>query len=91
MEIPTLRETLELLKPTALDINVELKTGVYFYENIERKAYEIVDEYGLSGRVVWSSFNHCSVLKIKEIDKTARMGLLCGGGLLISPEQCVGQ
>jgi glycerophosphoryl diester phosphodiesterase len=27
-------------------------------------------------------------LQIKEIDKTAREGLLCGGGMLISPEQC---
>jgi glycerophosphoryl diester phosphodiesterase len=88
MEIPTLRETLELLEPTALDINIELKTGVVFYENMERKAYEIVGEYGLSERVVWSSFNHCSVLKIKKIDKTARAGLLCGGGILISPAQC---
>lgn len=87
MPIPTLQETLELLKPTFLDINIELKTGVYFYEGIEKKAYDIVKKFGLNARVVWSSFNYLSLEKIKEIDKNARTALLCGGGILVTPKQ----
>ena len=36
-DIPTMREVFELLKPTGLFINIEIKTGVFFYEKIEEK------------------------------------------------------
>ena len=36
-DIPTMREVFELLKPTDLFINIEIKTGVFFYEKIEEK------------------------------------------------------
>jgi glycerophosphoryl diester phosphodiesterase len=88
MPIPTLKEVLTSLKDTDLDINIELKTGVYYYDGIERKAYDEVMGFGLSERVVWSSFNHCSVMKIKRADPLARIALLCGGGILTSPEEC---
>lgn len=88
MPIPTLREVLELLKSTNSDINIELKTGIYYYEGIEKKAYEIVKEMELLNRVVWSSFNHCSVQRIKQLDPSARTAFLCGGGILTSPEEC---
>ena len=55
--IPTLREVFELLGPTGLHVNVELKTGY-------------ID------RVLYSSFNHRSLTKIKEIDPSLPCGLL---------------
>ena len=42
--IPTLREVLECLKDTGLTVNVELKTGINFYEGIENK-FEIVPDW----------------------------------------------
>jgi glycerophosphoryl diester phosphodiesterase len=88
MEIPTLAETFELLRSTGLKINVELKTGIVFYEGIERKALAIAEKHGLLDRIVWSSFNHYSVQKIKELESTAETALLCSGGILVTGEQC---
>ena len=47
--------------------NVELKTGGYYYEEIEEKTAEIVKRYGLQERVMFSSFNHVSLLRIKQL------------------------
>ena len=39
--IPTLAEVYDLLKPTGLEINVELKTGIYFYPDIAKKLLKL--------------------------------------------------
>ena len=39
VRIPTLGEVYDLLKPLGLEINVEIKTGIYFYPGIEEKLY----------------------------------------------------
>lgn len=88
MEVPTLAEVLELLKPTGLTINIELKTGVIYYDGIEHIALNLVEKYGMSDRIVWSSFNHYSVQKIKRLEPSSRTSLLCGGGILVTGEQC---
>lgn len=80
-EIPTLREVLETLQPTKLTINIELKTGVISYPGIEREVYKLVDEYGMEDRVIYSSFNHESVIKIKEMDSSAKCGFLYSDGI----------
>ena len=41
VKIPTLKEVYELLKPTNLIINVEIKTGIIFYEGIEEKVLKL--------------------------------------------------
>lgn len=38
VSIPTMKEVFELLKPTNLIINIELKTGIFDYEGIEEKS-----------------------------------------------------
>ncbi len=88
MEIPTLEEVFTLLRPTHLKINVELKTGAVFYEGIEEKALRLADRHGMLERIVWSSFNHCSVQKVKRLESAAKTALLCGGGILVTGEQC---
>ncbi len=88
MEIPTLAEVFALLKPTGLAINVELKTGIVFYEGIEEKALRLAGRYGMLDRIVWSAFNHYSVQKVKQVEPKADVALLCGGGIIITGEQC---
>ena len=88
MEIPTLSEVLELLKPTMLRINIELKTGIVYYDEIEAKALKNVEKYGIIQRIIWSSFNHYSVQKIKQLEPGAETALLCSGGILVTGEQC---
>ena len=79
--IPTLEEVLQLIKPTGLKINIELKTGVFFYEGIEQKVVDLVKKYDMEDRIWYSSFNHYSVLKIKEWKPDAKAGLLYSDGI----------
>jgi hypothetical protein len=41
-QIPTMAEVLDLIQPTGLMINIELKTGLFFYEGIEEKVLKLV-------------------------------------------------
>lgn len=88
MPIPTLDDVLTLLVPSALTINIELKTGIVYYDGIERKTIDIVRKYGLQERVLYSSFNHFSVQKVKQLEPAAKTALLCGGGIIVTGEQC---
>lgn len=82
VNIPTLEEVLNLFKDTKHIINIELKTGVNFYERIEEKTVTLVKEKGMQERIIYSSFNHYSVMKIKEIDPQAKTGFLDMDGIL---------
>ena len=75
-KIPTLREYLELVKNTDIITNIELKTGVFEYPGIERKVYDMIKEFGLLDRIIISSFNHYSVLRMKAIDPAVKCGML---------------
>ena len=58
VKIPTLREVYEALKPTGMTINVELKTGIFWYKDLEKKVLELTKEMEMEDRVIYSSFNH---------------------------------
>lgn len=81
VRIPALREVLYLLKDTDLKLNIELKTGVFFYQDIEQKVVDLVSEYGMQDRVWYSSFNHYSVKEVKRIQPDAKAGFLYGDGI----------
>lgn len=87
-EIPTLEEVYTLLKDTDLFINVELKTGIIFYEGIENKVIELAKKMSMKERILYSSFNHYSVMKIKEIDSNANLGFLCTDGYIDVAKYC---
>ena len=74
--IPTLREVFELLKPTGLNINVELKNSRILYPGLEEKCVRLADELGMTDRILYSSFNHHSLARIKAIDPKLPFGLL---------------
>ena len=42
LKIPSMEEVLDLLAPTGLTINIELKTGIVFYDRIEEKILQLV-------------------------------------------------
>ena len=75
-DIPTLKELLEFIKGKDFVVNIELKTDVIHYENIEKKVLRLVKEMGLEKQVYYSSFYLPSVLKIKELDSEAYVGYL---------------
>lgn len=81
-KIPTLREYFEFVKETNLYTNIELKTGIYNYPGIEQKVYDLVKEFGLEDRVIYSSFNHYTMKNMLDIDPTAKCGLITSSWLL---------
>lgn len=85
-DIPTLEEVLALVKPGKMIINIELKTGIFFYPGIEEKVVALVKQYGMEDRVIYSSFNHYSAKHIHDIDPGARTAFLYEDGPIDMPE-----
>ena len=81
-EIPTLEQVYRLIKPTNLTINVEIKTGIVFYPGIEGRVLELTERLGMKERVIYSSFNHYTIRKIKELDPQAKTGMLYEDGMI---------
>jgi len=80
-EIPTMRETLDLLGPAlqrGLRVNIELKNSIYPYEGMEEKIVELVGAYGLQKNIVYSSFSALSLERLHEIEPQAELGILDG-------------
>ena len=59
-KVPTLREYLDLVKDT----------------DIEQKVYDMLREFDMVDRIIISSFNHYSVLRMKAIDPAIKCGML---------------
>ncbi len=82
VRIPTLQEVLELVKPSAMEVNIELKTGIFWYPEIERKVLDLVRREGMEERVIYSSFNHYSIQKIRQLSPEAETAYLIGDVML---------
>lgn len=74
--IPTLREYLTWVKDTGLVTNIELKNSVYYYEHLEEKVIDMVREFQMEDRVIFSSFNLVSINKCKKMLPEVPMGYL---------------
>ena len=55
-----------------------IKTGIYYYEDIEKKTVDLIRKYGLEKKVMFSSFNHMSLVRAKELLPEAECGALLG-------------
>lgn len=56
--IPTFEEYCEWASGNSLITNVEIKSSVYYYEELEKKTMELIERFGLKERIIISSFNH---------------------------------
>ncbi|RCW69788.1 glycerophosphodiester phosphodiesterase [Saliterribacillus persicus] len=65
--IPTLKELFDLLAPTNIELNIELKTYIFQYPGIEEKLLEIVEEFGGKRKIVYSSFHLPTLIRLKNI------------------------
>lgn len=75
-EIPTLQELLTFIKGKDFLVNIEIKTDVIEYENIERKVIEMVHDMQLESQILYSSFHLESVIRLKQLDSKAYVGYL---------------
>ena len=60
--IPALNEVLEWMTTNQVICNIELKNGVLPYKGLEEKVIALIQSYGLTERVILSSFNHYSLV-----------------------------
>ena len=74
--IPTLREVYELIKPTELTINAEIKCDVVIYRGIWEKLIALERELGMDDRILYSSFNHYVLQEVRKVDPASKIGLL---------------
>lgn len=79
--IPLLEEVLELLAPTKLELNIELKNGVVPYDGMEEAVIRMVREFKMEDRVVFSSFNHYSMVKMANLAPEIETAVLYMAGI----------
>ncbi len=74
--IPDFEEYCEFARENKVFTNVELKTGVVYYEGIEEQLADYIKQFKLEEQVIFSSFNHLSALKMKKFFPDIRVGAL---------------
>jgi glycerophosphoryl diester phosphodiesterase len=79
--LPTAREVFALAAERGLFINIELKSGLVLYPGLEEKVAALISEYGLAGRSIVSSFNHYSLVHLKQVAPGIPTGILYEAGL----------
>lgn len=78
--IPTLEEVLILIEPSDVTLNIELKTDRFAYAGIEYLTWLAVTEFKLEQRVVFSSFNPDTLVRLRDVARDARIAVLTGDG-----------
>ncbi|QGU96322.1 glycerophosphodiester phosphodiesterase [Clostridium bovifaecis] len=86
LKIPTLEEFFQFAKDTTLQLDLELKNSIIQYPAIEKKVINMIKKYDMTNRVIVSSFNHYSLIKLKNISKKIKIGLLYAA-ILRHPER----
>ena len=82
--IPTLDEVFDLIRDTRHIVNVEVKTDEWFYPQIEEKCLALAKEKGVEDRILYSSFNHYTLLKLRQLKPDAKLGMLFGD-IMVKP------
>ena len=62
-----------------VETNIELKTAPLYYPGIEEKTAALIRRFSLEDRIIISSFNWMSVMRMKEIAPELRYALLFSG------------
>ncbi len=87
-EILTLDEYFALMRPYSILTNIELKTGIFPYDGLEEKVVSIVNAHSVSDRILFSSFNHRSLLKAKRLAPNILCGVLTSNRMLRPEKYC---
>ncbi len=88
VKIPLLEEVLDQFveKRTNDDkeflFNLELKNNIFPYEGMEEKVMKLVKEKEALGRTLFSSFSHASMLKLRELERSAKVAFLYCDGIM---------
>ncbi len=75
-KMPTLEEVFQEVPKSAF-VNIELKTNIMSYPHLEEKVMKLVSN-DAPERVLISSFNHSTLVRVRELDKNIKLGMLFG-------------
>ncbi|WP_426348549.1 glycerophosphodiester phosphodiesterase [Alloiococcus sp. CFN-8] len=81
-KIPTLEEVFDFMKGNDLMLNIELKEEHESNSKFTQRVAELVKEFKLQDRVMYSSFNHYTLMNLKKILPHAKIGILYHAGLI---------
>lgn len=82
VQIPTLSEVLDLLAPTTVTVNIELKNSVEAYPGMEEKVLEALETRAMGDRVVLSSFSQDSLRHLQRLGTTIERAMVYSSPLL---------
>ena len=83
IKIPLLEDVLEQFKEKKdFLFNIELKNNIFAYEGMEERIISMVKEMGLLDRILFSSFYHKSMLRLRKINSNAKTAFLYCDGIL---------
>ncbi|KMJ59996.1 hypothetical protein AB685_03905 [Bacillus sp. LL01] len=66
-EIPTLEEVLEWAYKKQTIVNIELKNSIVPYGGMEEKVLGLIEKYHMQHLIIFSSFNHYSIARLKTL------------------------
>lgn len=75
-KIPSLEEVLTFFKGTDLTLNIELKNSLYFYQGLEQEVFDVVASFKMEEQILYSSFNHESMLQMAKLAGGAYCAIL---------------
>jgi glycerophosphoryl diester phosphodiesterase len=78
--IPTLEETLDLLKGK-ISVLIELKQAGELYPGLEEKVLEIVRRKDMLDQSRIISFDHFSIERTRQLDPDIELGMICSGNM----------
>jgi glycerophosphoryl diester phosphodiesterase len=76
--IPSFEQYCQWASDLPIITNVEIKTNLFYYTGIEEKLIAMVHRYHLEEKVIFSSFNHPTVMRALQLDSKIPCGLLVG-------------
>lgn len=83
-KIPTLAEVYDLIRNTHHIVNVEIKTDECFYPQIEEKCLALAKKKGVEERIIYSSFNHYTLMRMRQLKPDVKLGMLFGD-IMVKP------
>ena len=86
IKIPTLKEVYELLAPTGMIVNVEIKSSD---PAIIPACHKIAADCGMEDKIIYSSFDHFQIERMRELDGSAFIAPLYNFNLLNPWNYCL--
>lgn len=82
VRVPLLEDVLAFVKETGMELNIELKTNEIQYPDLETTVTRLVREFGVFEQVLYSSFNHHSLMLARACEPECPIGILYSEGML---------